>query len=238
MSIKVETLERIRNSLTAEYLFHLYPAASRRQYEEDPFLQRKRERILNFIDGLLLMNDVNRHILPLLATLCFKMNKPSFDGVIGIKEKDFETLLGYFTYFTGKSRARFIASYSWILIEDGRPVIRYNKSKLGGPENEVINEYPDFHRAAWLLHEITHILEHWEYFEDKSWTDLKLKQQETGRPLEKEAWEGAVQLLELLKDRNHIPDFNTHLGNTARFNHIRIIFQKYEEEDMKHAVLR
>jgi len=244
MAISEEKLNRIRKYFTEEELFKLYPATSRMFYDKDPLHQKKRDVILLFLNGQIEMKDLvdqHRTILRILATLCLKVyrefaggKKRESDGVIKIEARDFETFLKYFSYFKlGRDGVkRFKDSYSWTIVnKDGCPGIYYNESKLG---DNKIKEDREFHLAAWLLHEITHVLVHWSYFENRTWTDLQ--EEERGGELEKQAWEGAIQLLELLYDQNCIQDFlDPGKNSTELFNRIIGIFQEYKEEDINRA---
>ena len=231
-AIKKETLDKIKNLLTEDGLFHLYPAAAGQYHLGGPVLPKMQEVIREFIDGLLLIKRVNRHIMSLLATLCFKLDN-EFNGVIKVQPKDFDKLLQEFSYFKRLSlnRAEFVASYSWVIANNDHPEIHYNTAKL---EQDGINK-PEFHIAAWLLHEITHILEHWRHFNGKDVTDLKDLNE--GRSLEEHAWVGAEELLKLLKDNSYVQDFNDpdENKNTALFNEVKDIFEVYKKEDMDRA---
>jgi len=217
----------------------------------DESVNRLKKKALSFLNGSRPMHDVNHYVLRHLATFCLidyykEKDGSKFPGLVKTSGSNFNDLIldyvewSYLDIFRPERRRLFNVfrdSFSWLMGNQGKPVIYFNTNKL---EVEKEKGSGPFRLAAWLLHELCHIILHWGYFEKDgniSWKSLvDLKAKVSGAKLEEDAWNGAIQLLEVLKDHGLISEFN---NNHSYYNWVvEEIFMKYKAEDIKRANLR
>jgi len=189
-----------------------------------------------------------------LATFCFNARRPKqfADQKVTaqiITNRNFEKIyedisVNHLDQDKERVKQEFIGSYSWLVFnqntESGHRHIIYYPQIYCNP-NKIKEAKGDhsFRELSWILHEIAHIILHFELFLIGGIVSVKLAS--GGCEMEEDAWLGAKQLFDALCDCKLIYEIER-LPETNRGEYIdkiiREIFETYQYHDTTHTQLR